>query len=291
MKIVFVTGQTATGKTKLAQELAHRFNGELVNFDSRQIYKYLDIITGKDIANNKIHLYDLVDPREYFSSFDYVKYAIPVVKKIIAAGKTPVFVGGTYLYLKHLLYNIDTENIKPNWGLRRKLGNKTVNELQNILHKISAKLMSGLNQSDRNNPQRLIRKIELAKSTSINRLINLKFSNKIILDNRLGIDHLKINLIGLKFKQKQKLVNSIKKRVEERLKQGAVTEVKSLLKKGYNENAPGLKTIGYQQIIKFLKGELTKKQAVEQWINKEIQYAKRQYTFMKRDPNIIWREI
>jgi tRNA dimethylallyltransferase len=94
-------------KTKLALELAKKHNGELINFDSRQIYKYLDIITGKDIPSNKIWLYDVVTPDQYFSSFDFIKLVTPIISDINKRGKTPILVGGTYLYIKHLLYGID----------------------------------------------------------------------------------------------------------------------------------------------------------------------------------------
>ena len=83
----------------------------------------------------------------------------------------------------------------------------------------------------------------------------------------------------------------IKTRAEKRLKQGAIEEVKSILKKGYKETDPGLKTIGYQELIMYLKGKISKEKAIEYWINHEVQYAHRQYTFMKKDNNITWREI
>jgi len=98
-------------------------------------------------------------------------------------------------------------------------------------------------------------------------------------------------IIGLKYQDKSKLRQVIEKRVGERLENGAIDEVKSILKMGYKSSDPGLKTIGYQQIIKYLNNELTKEKAIEDWINKEVQYAKRQLTFMKKDPNIQWREI
>src|SRR3990167_6056165 len=125
-KLVVITGQTATGKTKLALECAEKYNGELVNCDSRQIYKYLDIITGKDkqlLAKVKVWLYDVVKPDEYFSSFDFVKLALPIIKKILSEGKTPIIVGGTYMYIKHLLYKVETDNIPPDWRLRKELAN------------------------------------------------------------------------------------------------------------------------------------------------------------------------
>ena len=90
-------------------------------------------------------------------------------------------------------------------------------------------------------------------------------------------------LIGLKYKDKNKLRQAIKTRVEKRLKQGAIEEIKSLLKKGYKKTDPGLKTIGYQQIISYLEGKVNKEEAIKQWITAEVQYAKRQLTFMKKD--------
>ena len=282
--MIIITGQTATGKTKLAQELVKKHDGELINFDSRQIYKYLDIITGKDIAKNKIWLYDIVSPDQYFSSFDFVKLVTPIIADIKKRGKTPILVGGTYLYLKHLLYGIDDDNSPPDFKLRDRLNNKSVKELQNILTKLDVQSINRLNNSDLNNPRRLIRKIEIASNRKGTLLIGsvLKRTDPGIVPEIF---------IGLKYKDKGKLRQAIEKRVEGRLKNGAIEEVKKLLKMGYTENDPGLKTIGYQQIIKYLDKELTKEKAIEDWINKEVQYAKRQYTFMKKDNNIKWKEI
>ena len=314
-KLVVITGQTATGKTKLALECAEKYNGELVNCDSRQIYKYLDIITGKDkqlLAKVKVWLYDVVKPDEYFSSFDFVKLALPIIKKILSEGKTPIIVGGTYFYLYHLLYNVTTENIAPDWRLRNKLENKSIKELQTILSNYSPQLIKQLNQSELNNPQRLIRKIEIESfrhsgkrprvlggahpesnndSGFIPRIHpeGIAVLPRMTLKNKLGINDLKFDFIALKFKNKESLRQAIEKRVGERLKLGAIDEVKKILKMGYSESDPGLKTIGYQQLILHLKGVLDIDTAIQQWINKEVQYAKRQFTFMKKDKNIKWR--
>ncbi len=316
MKAIIITGQTATGKTKLALEYAKKYNGELINCDSRQVYKYLDIITGKDLGQHlkptfkiqkkineftigfypliidsstssslstKLWLCDIVDPKQPFSSFDWKQCVQIVMAYLKKQAKTPIIVGGTYLYIKHLLYGIGTENIPPDWQLRKKLAKKPVDQLQEILKKLSEKLFNQLNQSDKNNPHRLIRKIEIASHLN---LANL--SNSTNLNN---FDQRQWQIIGLKFANKSSLSQAIKKRVKERLKNGAIEEAESLLKKGYTENDPGLKTIGYQQIIAYLKKQLTKEEAINQWITKEIQYARRQYTFMKKDTNIIWKEI
>ncbi len=308
--MIIITGQTATGKTKLALELAKKYNGELINFDSRQIYQYLDIITGKDMPKNsefivqnselknkysigyyelpttnyqlrtKLWLYDVVTPNQYFSSFDFVKLVTPIIANIKKRGKTPILVGGTYLYLKHLLYGFDDNNSPPDFKLREKLNNRSVKELQDILTKLDVQSINRLNNSDFNNPRRLIRKIEILKSPT-----------KTVLNKTVFIKGVPEIFIGLKYKDKSKLRQAIEKRVEERLKNGAIDEVKKLFQMGYKETDPGIKTIGYQQIIKYLNKQMTEKQAIEDWINKEVQYAKRQLTFMKKDKNIKWREI
>ncbi len=302
-KLIIITGQTATGKTKLALEYARKYNGELINSDSRQIYKHLDIITGKDLVH-KHWLYDIVDPQKYFSSFDFVKLAIPIIKKLLCEGKTPVIVGGTYLYLKHLLYGVETENIPPNFKLREELNKKPITELQKKLQAINARSFSLLNQSDKNNPQRLIRKIEIltyfrnnlvAEPPRLRRTPSPRGTGEPRrLDEKLAkilnIPDLQIEFIGLKFKNKGDLRKVIEKRVEERLKHGAIEEVKNLLKLGYKETDPGLRTIGYQQILRYLHNLSSLGDAVNQWITKEVQYAKRQYTFMKKDKNIKWKD-
>lgn len=278
--MIIITGQTATGKSKLAYEMAKKHHGELINFDSRQVYKHLDIITGKTIFPDiKTHLLDIVDPKEQFSSFDFVSLARPLITKLVKKGITPILVGGTYLYLKHLLYGIDIQ-IPADWELREKLNKKTVSELQKILQKENLLLFEKLNHSDRNNPHRLIRKIEL-----------IKFTGPVGSQNTFPESRYfpgKFRFIGLRFKDKENLKKAIEKRVEQRIKDGAFQEVKHLIKQGYSLNDPGLNTIGYKQIMNYYAGKMSKEKAIEEWINKEAQYGKRQYTFMKKDKNIKW---
>ncbi|MBI4004752.1 hypothetical protein HY358_01290 [Candidatus Roizmanbacteria bacterium] len=337
-KIIIITGQTATGKTKLALQKAIEENGELINADSRQIYKKLNIITGKDLPKNsifhlksaagkfqigyysfpviasaaknlsrmrevssdkmRIWLYDTVDLKQHFSSFDFQTCALTVVKDILSRGKTPIIVGGTYFYLYHLLYDVETQNIPPNWVLRKQLNNRTVEQLQKILTEENRELFESLNESDRNNPQRLIRKIEISNYLSSrgsppNRRGDVAISStkrSPVLQEKLN-EEIDIKYIGLRFKNKESLHTAIEKRVKERLKNGAIEEVKQLLKEGYTANDPGIKTIGYQQFIKYLQGKNSKEQAIEEWKIREHQYAKRQYTFMKKDENIKWLEV
>ncbi len=324
MKIIVVTGQTATGKTAYALNKAEKENGEVVNFDSRQIYKKLDIITGKDIPKNSVFhthlqqdpfsigfyqpktrtdlfrsvliwLYDIVLPDEYFSSYNYVQCAIPIIKDILKRGKTPILVGGTYFYLYHLLYGLDTQRVPEDKNLRDSLNQKKVPELQKILTGLDAGTLSGMNSSDRLNPRRLIRKIEILNyqktyNLPLSALSDFKRNKAPRLSSIFNMN-IRLNCIGLRFRNKNNLKTIIKKRVEKRLRQGAVAEVKNLLAQGYSKTDPGLQTIGYRQILAHLEGKLTLRQAQEDWINKEIQYANRQLTFMKKDPLISWIDV
>lgn len=306
-KIYVVTGQTATGKTSYALELARKVDGELINCDSRQIYQELDIITGKDLdkttgdfllsreinefevgsyyfsdANIPIWLYDIVSPDKTFSTFDYRLCALDVINDIIERDKTPILVGGTYFYLKHLLYGTVETKVEPNNELRAELITKTVSELQQMLQAINLEFFNQLNNSDKNNPHRLIRKIEILKS-------NPKTTEKESSLSELLPGHT-IEILGFKFAEKEILKKNIEKRVEERLKNGAIEEVKQLLT-SYNLTAPGLQTIGYKQVIDYLNEHLSYVEMKKQWITKEIQYAKRQVTFMKQNTQIQWQNV
>jgi len=314
MKIYVITGQTATGKTAKALETAKKANGELINFDSRQVYKKLDIVTGKDIDTTTFHsvekrgnfvigyyaiqepttdhrppikiwLYDVADPKTVFSSYDFIKCAQLAIKRIVKEGKTPVLVGGTYLYLYHLLYDIPEGN-EPNWRLRKELEELDISKLQRRLEKKSPDIFSKLNNSDLHNPHRLIRKIELAESGQ-KTYANLP-RDEITLGTKLGIDNMEIEIIGLVYEKSEDLRKAVTERVDKRLAAGAVNELKKLLTMGYKLTDPGLITIGYPQIKQFIDGETTEEQLKAEWITKELKYAKRQYTFMKRDKNIKW---
>lgn len=314
MKIFVVTGQTATGKTSLAIQLAQEHNGELINCDSRQIYKRLDIITGKDLTDKKftpveifngydigyytlssgqtkkkIWLYDLVDPKAVFSSFDYEHCALHLIQRLIDEKKTPVIVGGTYFYLYNLLYDIRTVDVAPDTQLRAELAKRDLAELQTILTELSPDVYSRLNPSEQNNPQRLIRKIEILRAGGDPGTGSLpEIKKDLSLSTKFTSQ---IEITGLRYDSQEKLGEAIEKRTLERLEKGAVEEVQSLLKDGYTKTDPGLQTIGYRQIFDYLEKRTDKDTMMRNWINKEKQYAKRQYTFMKRDPHIVWRNL
>lgn len=305
-KILIITGTTASGKTTLALKKAEELGGEIINCDSRQIYKYLDIVTGKDIDLANYHLvnqvdnhmigyhtishdirvwlYDIVEPDVPFSSYDYQTCALWAIEDILKRNKTPILCGGAYFYLQHLLYVASTKKIRPDWDLRNKLGGWPVSDLQSLLKEKSVTLYNSLNNSDRNNPQRLIRKIEIA-SDSPHDMHTLDYK-KNALQEKLGID-LDIEIIGIQPKSAEALIENISDRVQARLRDGGIKETEYCLKK-FGTDAPGLKTIGYSQLIRYLQNSISLPDATQEWIVRERQYAKRQITFMKKNPNIQW---
>lgn len=294
MKLIVITGQTATGKTALALNYTKKYHGELINADSRQVYKYLDIVAGKDLDLIKkvpIHLYSIINPKEYYSSYNFVNDARSAIKNLYLRGKTPIIVGGTYFYIKHLLYGIGTEGMLVDWNLRNSLAKASVSQLQKRLKKLDSKLYLGLNDSEKNNPQRLVRKIEIAKSESPK---SMRFKKSDFVLNPIKFSpfsELEIKYLGLRFSDKDSMKRVIVKRVEQRIKGGAIDEVKKLLRRGYSISDPGLQANACLEISQFIGGELTMDELISKWTTIEMRYAKRQYTFMKLDPNIRWKNV
>lgn len=204
-KALIICGPTATGKTKLALQLAKELNGELISADSRQVYVGNDIETGKDkdIIKNygtKIWLLDILNQDEEFSVSAWRKLAKEAITDILSRDKLPIVVGGSGLYIKSLIQDLPDIDIPINKNLRKKLENKTAKELFDYLKSIDSKKAESLNNSDKNNPRRLIRAIEIAQRPS--------------LESRegLGVSYLSIGLTS----SKDNLMAKIKKRVIER---------------------------------------------------------------------------
>ncbi len=166
-KIIVVLGTTASGKTKLGVDLALKFKGEIISADSRQVYKYMDVGTGKDLGEYKDVLYyliDVVQPNTKFHLAKYQKLAFKAIDNILKRGKVPVIVGGTGLYLQAIVDNYNLSGAKPDKRLRQKLERKIVEELFLELKKINSKFADKLNNSEKNNKRRLIRYIEICQN-------------------------------------------------------------------------------------------------------------------------------
>lgn len=281
-KLLVICGPTATGKTSLAFKLAKEFNGELISADSRQLYKYMDIGTGKEWGELPIHGYDLIDPWEEYSVSAFVKFARKTIKKIIQRGKLPILIGGTGLYIKGVIDGFETVEIPKNDDLRNTLKNKNVNELFEQLATLDSSRAASLNLSDKKNPTRLIRAIEVAiwKIDNGDRHVAM---NKI----RSPYDPLFIGLTA----PTETITKKIAARVEERMNQGFILEVESLLRMGVSWKNQSMKSLGYREVEKFLKQGQTYEEFINDWARGEVKYFKRQLTWFKKDPRINWFDI
>jgi len=309
--ILVICGPTATGKTDLAIKLAKDFNGELVSADSRQVYKGMDIGTGKDVKNSKfqipnsksdqldkfrigyylvsgikIWLLDIVKPDYRFTVADYVKCANLVITDIWQRKKLPIIVGGTGLYIKAMVDGIGTLGIPPDWELRKEAKNLGINELRDKLKKIDPDKLINMNQSDINNPRRLIRAIEIARNYKF-QIINFKS----ISNDKLPISDKEIIMIGLTV-QYNILYNRIDKRVDERIKNGVIDEIKSLHDQGYSWDSSALgTTIGYREWQAYTEHNQKREDIIKRWKFDEHGYARRQMTWFKKDSRIKWFDI
>jgi len=273
-KIVFIGGPTASGKTSLAVELAKKFNGELINADSRQIYKYLDIGTNKGeiISKNDqnfiddipIHMIGFLNPDERYNVFEFKQEAIKLVNQIIEKGKLPIIVGGTGLYIDSIIkdYSLSGER---NADLRHELEKLGVEELRNILINEHKAEFEGLNQSDKSNPQRLVRLIEKLKSPT-------KYSSK--------FNDFEYIFLYPKYDW-DLLVQKINDRVEQMFKDGIIEEVQKVLSLGFSKDSAALKGTGYKEILMLLDGIINLQRCIELVKISHRQYAKRQKTWFE----------
>ena len=292
-KVLVILGPTATGKTDLAIKLAEKFNGELISCDSRQVYKGLDIGTGKlpggqpsvikgngwwEIDEVKIWLYDVVDLKKQYTVADYVKDVNRVIDEISRRGKLPIIAGGTGLYLKALLEGLSNLGIPVDLRLRKELMKFSLDELQKKLQEISLQKWEKMNNSDRQNLRRLVRAVELNKSSSK-------------LDSRLrGNDSLDVLKIGL-MAPRRILYERINEQVVEWVKNGIVDEVKRIIREGVTKQR--IKNLGleYVVVVEYLEKKISLDQMIEKMQSKVRQYAKRQITWFKKEKNVSWFDI
>lgn len=302
-KIIVVAGPTASGKTDLAIQIAKKFNGELINADSRQIYKYLDIGTnkgkkgelgimnqeleiGKNLFENlidvtkiqvhvihgvPIHLVSFLNPDQRFDLFSYKYLAILAIKNIISRGKLPILVGGTGLYIdaiaKNYLPDVSEFDSDVDLDIYESMD---LAMLQQTLIEKANEVYESLNDSDKQNKRRLIRK-----------LIKTKISDnkEEVLYNYLDQKHDMIMLY--KDFQPLELEDRIKSRSREMFAEGVIEEVQSVLSLGYPQNSIALQGIGYRQILSYLNKELSYDELLEQFAISHRQYAKRQRTWFE----------
>lgn len=311
--VLVICGPTATGKTKLAVSLIKSlfksgggYFADIISVDSRQVFRKMDIGTGKDLPADArliypddclrrkgigyylidgvcVWGYDLVNPEEEFSVSSYVSKVEIIVEFILGKNRIPVLVGGSGLYLKSLVDGIETINIPKNYRLREFLNTLSVKELFEKLAQIDPQKAASLNLSDRHNAHRLIRAIEISQ---------WQIENSKMRKSKHGVFLQDTNFlfIGL-FSDKEKLACLIKKRVLSRWQSGFKDEVLGLLKLGVSWSCQSMTSMGYRNIKEFLEGRKSEQEFLSEWIRDEVSYAKRQMTWFNRDKRINWFDI
>lgn len=282
-RIIAVVGPTSSGKSDLAVELARRFNGEVVSADSRQVYKGLDIgsgkITRREMKGVPHYLLDVASPKAPlaggFTVSRYKKEATRAINKIIKRGKVPILCGGTGFYIDSLLYAWPIPEVKADNKLRARLHQQSNEKLFKTLQKLDPVRAKSI---DRHNKLRLVRALEITKITGNPvphfQLFNLKTSPYQIL---------KIGLYP-----KNELLKKIKTRLLKRIRAGMVKEVKNLKASGVSSKKLESFGLEYRYVNRYLEGNLTKDLMVSELTASINHYAKRQMTWFKRDKNTIW---
>lgn len=322
-KVVCVVGPNGIGKTALAFHLSSLLPASLVNADSRQVYRGLNIISGKDLPYNarfvkeerllqnsggiytigyytlggvRLYLIDVVDVFYSFSVADFLRIAIPVIHHITAQGKLPIVVGGTGFYVKTLLDGVETAHVPIDRRLRFNLEPIPVEELATMLEKEDSDKYLGMNYSDRANPRRLVRAIEVArwrKKHSEERTIRRLQENRAELGEDVISSYLKeyeCLMVGL-CASPHVVRQRIEKRVGERIERGAFAEAKKLYERFEDVSHQVKTTHGYRELFEYYQGKIDRDTAVQKWARTEYQYAKRQMTWFKKEKRIHWFDI
>lgn len=295
-KIVIICGPTGSGKSGTAFNLCQELNGAIISADSRQIYKGMDIGTGKELNTKDvvvekendhyrvngidIYGYDIVSPNEEFSVSIFEDIVLKdYIPPILRKGKVLFLVGGTGFYIKSIIDGIETSNIPPNPQLRDKLENiykkKGIEALWQLLQKEDPDKARTI---DSKNPRRIIRAIEIAKAREkgwITKLPNQNFEPL---------------FIGINWERKE-LYERVDKRIDEMVNHGLVLEISKLIHRGYTWDLPALNTIGYIELKPFLEEKGTLASCVERLKFNTHAYIRRQLTWFNKDKRIKWFEM
>ncbi len=285
-KILVIVGPTASGKTRMAVELAQRHNGEVISADSMQIYRTMDIGTAKptqeEMGGIPHHMIDVADPEEDFSVARYVEMAARCVDDVLARGKLPIVAGGTGLYIDSLLSGRTFAPFSPDSALRgeleRELAEKGGQAMLEALAQVDPEAAQRLHPNDH---KRIIRALEVYRSTG-------KTITQHNRETQAIPPRYNALTIGLAFQDRQAMWRRIDQRVDEMVAAGLEDEVRRLLTSGISPKCTAMQAIGYKEFTQALSGEMTWQEAADVVKLRSRQYAKRQLTWFGRNPNTRW---
>jgi len=283
-KILIIVGPTSSGKKKLSLKAAQRFGGEIVNADSRKVYRYMDIGTAKPSLETRKqiphHLIDIVDPDEPFSAGEWAKRASVTVEKIITRGMLPIISGGTGFYIRAFRDGL-TEGITPDPEVRKRLEHELASNgaiaMYRKLAAIDPERASELHEQD---TFRVMRALEIYHSSG-------RTFTDIRQDLKVTGGDYDYFTIGISM-SRSKLYERINERVDTMVSQGLVDEVKSILEKGYSRELPALDTVGYREWFPFFDGSETFEYCMDSVKQDTRRYAKRQLTWFRAEVDVQW---
>jgi tRNA dimethylallyltransferase len=278
-KAVAIVGPTASGKTSLAIEVAKKFNGEVVSVDSRQVYRGLDLGTGKvtkeEMDGITHHLIDIIDPQKKYNAAEFELDATAAILDISSRGKLPIITGGTFFYLDMLRGKHQVPAVPPNEEFRKSLDNCTLEELNTKLEKSDPERAASI---DKKNRPRIIRALEIIETLGhVPKMTPAESPYNWLV---IGIDVNKI-----------RLHQNIHNRLLYRLKDGLVKEAEELHKEGLSYERMHALGLEYRYLAMYLQQEIKYPEMVKQLETKIRQYAKRQMTWLKKDKEIEWYPI
>jgi len=285
-KILVIVGPTASGKTRMAVELAQRHNGEVISADSMQIYRTMDIGTAKptkeEMGGIPHHMIDVADPEEDFSVARYVEMAARCVDDVLERGKLPIVAGGTGLYIDSLLSGRTFAPFSPDSALRgeleRELAERGGQAMLEALAQVDPEAAQRLHPNDH---KRIIRALEVYRSTG-------KTITQHNRETQAIPPRYDALTIGLAFQDRQAMWRRIDQRVDEMVAAGLEDEVRRLLTSGISPKCTAMQAIGYKEFTQALSGEMTWQEAADVVKLRSRQYAKRQLTWFGRNPNTRW---
>lgn len=284
-KVIVIVGPTASGKTALSIELAKKIDGEIISCDSMQIYKDMNVGSAKptieEMQGIKHYMIDIAEPTERFSVAEYKKRSEEAIEKILQKGKVPIIVGGTGLYANSLIYNIEYNEIMLDEEYRKNLMKIAETEvgLATLYEKARSIDPVAMEKISSNDKKRIIRVLEIKHSTGKNKT-ELELESR---KNEVKYEY-KVFAINM---PREILYDRINKRVDIMIENGLIDEVENIIEK-YKEFPTAMQAIGYKEIVMYLKGELTKQEAIEKIKQESRRYAKRQITWFKKIENIKW---
>jgi len=285
-KIIIICGPTALGKTSTAINLAGTFNGEIIGADSMQIYRYMDIGTAKPTTDEQSrvahHMIDLIDPDEHFDARQFAEMAYEKIMKLYVGGVTLFVVGGTGLYIKALVHGLFKAS-RSDMHVRERLQEQArIYGADSLYQRLRRHDPDTAERIHPNDSYRIIRALEVHELTG--KPITAFQQEHGFKDNRF-----RALKIGLHI-NREVLYDRINHRVDAMIDSGFLDEVKRLLEMGYSDDLKSMQSIGYRHLIDFIKGRCSWDETMRTLKRDTRRYAKRQLTWFKADPEIIWRE-